>query len=31
VHVVGGNQSDQVKVSLYAEANVLGYRWEDET
>jgi uncharacterized protein (TIGR02594 family) len=31
VHVVGGNQSDQVRVSLYQEADVLGYRWEEET
>lgn len=28
VHIIGGNQSDQVKISLYAESGVLGYRWE---
>lgn len=27
IDVLGGNQSDQVKVSTYRERDVLGYRW----
>lgn len=27
VDVLGGNQSDQVKISTYRETDVLGYRW----
>ncbi len=30
VHVLGGNQSNQVKVSLYAESDVVSYRWIEE-
>lgn len=27
LHLLGGNQSDQVKVSIYPESRLLGYRW----
>jgi uncharacterized protein (TIGR02594 family) len=30
ISVVGGNQSDRVKVSAYHKADVLGYRWEKQ-
>lgn len=30
VKVLGGNQSDQVKISNYPQENVLGYRWPKE-
>jgi uncharacterized protein (TIGR02594 family) len=31
VKVLGGNQSDQVRVSTYKEADVIGYRWIEKT
>lgn len=27
IEVLGGNQSDQVKISVYKESDVIGYRW----
>lgn len=30
IRCLGGNQGDQVKLSIYPKADVLGYRWPDQ-